>query len=746
MSTKERDSKASNARRFVERMESKRLARECPYILDMRGKTPGKCRPVRYGERTFHVDDVSYSILMRGLEKTHGVFTFGLYEAIINAGHTFRARHRAQDDGQGQLAPTDEPGVLEFGYYHRRKEPRIDIVADVGFECHGIDFEGVTRDLSPSGLSVSLKTTYGFVRGEELTVDLRALDPEGSLNELPRIRYRVLNTTAQQGRVDLVLGLADPERRDFTRGVLTAFIEANASRYKIDVGDELSTTAAYFYERIHSDNTRRLPLFFSARDGDWRLTKLALNRHNKALLEFFSCPGGHDLSPFSLLPRLQHLMGGSDMLMLLVRGEQGLWSCTNMEVEHSAWLAVLRRFQQEPGAKILHLDARLLSPEAIADALRRQQEILEGETASSQAATEWGRLGLLVQVTDLSNSWRELRIGAVELGEGACWRGLERRRFRDGELIERLAADTSPPPELHEVFTGSRREERYRAKTRLEIQIGQQRFAGVTRDISIFGLQAECEGAPPLQRRDPVSVALTTLQQRRPGLDLGAIPYRVARVEQGEKAHLMLERVVEQSRDPYWGFFKELISANKGSIEVDDTPQRSTFLARTLGSIAAPQLAALPFFVRIGSDGTPKIEYCAVAAKPNGIAEFFRDGEGRYDFGALTTPQFLAALEGLQFRRSEGVEFNCRFSKTPEGILATPEVLRAVGPDRPNVLHTQVMVQKIQPFSETQVEQAALKLFEQSRYKALRFRQTLDRIIAVGEIVNLRPLLDAVKS
>ena len=66
-------------------------------MLDMRGRAPGRIREFSYRERTFFVDDISYTLLTRGLEKTKGVFTYGLYEAIVNGPHTHRAR-----DGQAR--------------------------------------------------------------------------------------------------------------------------------------------------------------------------------------------------------------------------------------------------------------------------------------------------------------------------------------------------------------------------------------------------------------------------------------------------------------------------------------------------------------------------------------------------------------------------------------------------------------------------------------------------------------------
>jgi len=59
--------------------------------LDMRGKVPYECKSHVYRNRVFWMDDISFSIFLRGLDKNNLVYTNEVYEEIINGKAAFFA-------------------------------------------------------------------------------------------------------------------------------------------------------------------------------------------------------------------------------------------------------------------------------------------------------------------------------------------------------------------------------------------------------------------------------------------------------------------------------------------------------------------------------------------------------------------------------------------------------------------------------------------------------------------------------
>ncbi len=735
-------------------MEAKRLSRECPYVLDMRGRAPGKIREVQYRERTFFVDDISHTLLKRGLEKTGGLFTVGLYEAIVNGPHTHRARQTREPDAAGAAtsAPTG-PGVMEFGYFHRRQEPRLNFAAEVRVIHNDFDFSAVTRNLSPSGLRVNLAAPYQFDRESRIGVELGALGVVG----LGVVAYRVIKQiTTGAATVDLMLRLAE-ERPEPVLAAIAAFIDERRGKYRLDADDALQTTSAFFHERLYADNDSQLPLFFGAsREEPLRLDAVLASRHNNGLLEHFRCDGRFDFTPLTLPHRLEHLAAGGEMkLVVLRRADAGPCSWTDTETESEAeWRAVLEQARaSDRQARVFYLRGVPIPREAIEKALARQRQLVDdGGTAVAGGEAILDRLRLLVRAADVTTEALTAE-GTATAGTPPAWCGPQRQELHSGAVVARLDHWRTPSPLIpHVIYRGKRKEERYLARTRVSVSLNGGQWEGVTVDLSRGGMRVECEGVLPVDRDADVSLSLVSLQQKRPDLDLSCIPYRVANLDKGEQATtLMLARQMESIRDPLKGFFDELFETNRAKLKMDRADVESTALARLLGSVGTTELTTLPFFVRLDRDGSVRVEHCVVNRPPNALAAIFQTESGGYDFSAFASDDFVRHLNRcLRSRRGKEQERPCEFGylfqRTAEGTRGAPlDWTRAAQLARTPTAHTarftKVAIKPVEPFSELEVEQAVLSIFEQSHFKALRFREMLDAVVGVGEVIDLTGLM-----
>ncbi len=741
---------------FLRRMEAKRLAKECPYVLDMRGRAPGRIREFTYRERIFYLDDISYTLLTRGLEKTGGVFSYALYEAIVNGPHTHRARDGQAREAQREAGPVPVnvaagPTLMEFGYFHRRQEPRLNFSGEIQLLGDGFDFLATTRNVSPSGLRVYLEAPYRFEAGTRVTVDLAALGMEG----VATVEYEVLKAVATGNAIELMLRLAteDPERR--IHAAVERFIERQRGRYRLDVGDALHTTSAFFYERLYTDNHAQLLLYFGAGgEGRLDLDAVVTSRHNAALVEYFDFEHRSDFSAFCLPWRLQRLREGGE-LTLLVAHDPALGVCSWADADFTDvedWVAALE-CAERGDARVFSVRGTPIPAKAVEKSLSRQAELVDSggiEIADGESLLK--RLQLLVQAADVTAEVLALAHSpAVEAPPRWCG---GQRLGADGALLETLAGWRPPAPRMpHVVARGMRRERRYVARTPVTLQTGGGRLAGHTVDISRRGLRISCGAQPALVPGDAAQLRLDALQEKRRDLDLSRIPYRVIKLSR-EEAHclLMLERVVAEE-DPLSGFFDDLISRNRTRMKVERSDVESAALARLYDGVATTELATLPFFVRLDQEERACVEFCVTNRRPNPLAAFFRTDEGHFDFSALEAAPFVRQLTAcLRARKPVEREGECAFGFLfRRGLLSNSGAVECEPLDwgaavrmarqeqwaAGDLCFVKVVLNPVEPFSEIEVDQAALAIFEQSQFKAMRFKETLDSIAGVGELIDL---------
>jgi len=87
---------SSETGQFLKRMETVRLSKPCFEVIDMRGKVPGECQQFRINDRVHWMDDVSHEIYQRQMEQYDNGFTVGVYEAVVNGRHTYKAMREAE--------------------------------------------------------------------------------------------------------------------------------------------------------------------------------------------------------------------------------------------------------------------------------------------------------------------------------------------------------------------------------------------------------------------------------------------------------------------------------------------------------------------------------------------------------------------------------------------------------------------------------------------------------------------------
>ena len=769
---------------FIRKMEARRLSKESPNVLDMRGKAPGRCRPFDYKGRTFHVDDISLNILKRGLEKTGGVFTVGLYEAIINGPHTNRARdsrerqnrtQAAQSAGQpaGESSYTEElddhRGVIEFGYFRRRKEPRLNFAVEVSVTDDRFDFGAVTKNLSPSGLCILVRAAYRFEVGKVLKVDFSGLGVQSGALDLTAIRYQLVKVIFEGDRQELMLRRMPYEGDEPLGAFIEDFIERGRGKYKLDIADELQSKSALLYERMFTEHSTEVPLFISREaDGGYFLNTVFASRHSHPLIGFFKQGDRYDFLPLGLPHRLQRLHQDKCMRLVMFKSyEKGIRSCAEFEMpDKLAWQYAVNKILDKYDGIVISINARVLTEDDrdknvayLEELLKRTDEQVPDLSRHIQDQV------MVANVVDITAQYRELCSGergsdlpAAVQGQLGYYGGMERYALADDRVLERLTVARPAEPKVSTVgYIWKRSEERYVARTALELIHNDVTYQGFSVNLSVGGMKLEVDQDLSIKEGDTAYVHLVSLQKKRRYLDLTKIEYEVVGlVKENGLNTVMLKRIIDSRNDLLQEFFVGLIRSNREKLTVDSVDVQSVSSSQIHGSISAASLVGIPFFMTMSDQGTPVIRDFAVNTPANELASLFWTDEAGYDFSAFSQTKLVYHLfDGLKRFRSEGraeaCELTCillRGFGESKAIQCTP-----VSPSLSTYLDNpqfrrkcrhsavcrfvKVVIRPITGFSEMEVDKSLLSVFEQSHFKVLQFKELLDRVVGVGEVIDI---------
>ncbi len=155
-------------KRFLIKMEVKRLAKPCMRTIDLRGHVDGKCKKYVHEGRSHYMDDLAVDKFEEQI-RVFGRYTYGVYEAVQNTENNFRlmrekelAQERAHKENptakkrSAVLEQFKVPTVNLLDYRQRNTERMNFAVAVEVFNNTGQAMRGLSVDISLEGLQIKL--------------------------------------------------------------------------------------------------------------------------------------------------------------------------------------------------------------------------------------------------------------------------------------------------------------------------------------------------------------------------------------------------------------------------------------------------------------------------------------------------------------------------------------------------------------------------------------------------------------
>jgi len=705
----------SETGQFLQRMEEQRLAKPCFLNIDMRGKVPGDCRRHAHNNRTFHLDDASYRLFQEGLAKYEGVYTVGVYEAIINGEHTNKAIREREERAQRALqqqqhvlttstprtsaAPAEQgahdtgqaeeltytlynPDTVCFGYYQRRREPRLRYVTGVEVTIDDMPHSAKTRDISAKGLRIYIKGSGSASVGQTVSITFTDfLEHEQSADIFSTVQYIIVGYKQKPTEFYLRLELKPGQNTAPLQSYLGEFVEKNQQKYKFDVEDLYAEIAARLYEKIYIETTPYIPFFIGRnKDGELYIQIIALTDGNQPLASFFQNDvDSYDFRPLCMPYRLEHLVDNSEMLLAMYRHKEGsdyqLCSHADIDVTDDGDLAELIQFalthQEYCVAKVIvhKIHEDYVNKEAIESITARLAEKSQTEAdLLRNQINELVAVGMLYDITEtVSSPVHKLTAvaDAPSQSDTVAYRTAKlQQRINDGEvLVPRPEQQCIRPVTVRFGYVERRREDRYLVETRIAAATERGRLGGTTIDISTRGLRVNLESRADVHVGEELTIHLVSLQKKRPDVNLKKILYRVAGKPPAPSTVLMLERLPNRNDSTLDAFFLEVITKNRHKLTVDTEDIRTATTSLIYGGLLAQNVTSVPFFVAKGDSGAPVIQCVAITEQPCDLARFLMLRGGDYYFTMITSPHILQPV--YQAMNESRREVDAGGSRTP---------------------------------------------------------------------------------
>ena len=604
-------------KRFLIKMEVKRLAKPCMRSIDLRGQVTGKCKLYTHQGRNHYMDDVAIEKFEEQL-RIYGGYTFGVYEAVQNTENNLRIIREKEEarekDIQAEQGANKSSAILEqfkvptvnlLDYRQRNTERMNFAVAVELFNEQNQSIRGLSVDVSLEGLQVKLSKEALFKQNELLYVYFRGLENEFAMDKKHGIAYRLVKTTRKNDVVYLSLqrdpALPHPSFDHF----LESFIRGNKRRYKVNLNNTIEAIISKTCEQYFSPRSPTLPVYLN----DKLIPRFAMiNEVNRETINYWQDEEDKCRLGFLLTPQRINLL----LKKPTANREIFVYSFTHLQNDKvyfysAAYEELLKKDtirhvffgfgSKKASWRVFKLTITEMLPEqaytplSIPDSVSSKSK-RQNTRPSPRLMSKIKDLKFLVHITDVTSivgqqSYNALKFNRNSLSHLRTFGHARNLPLTDIEFFRFK-------------YEEQRLESRYRLRSHIELRLPQDDIVhtGVSEDISVHGLglrielNKEYEG----ELEGQVEVAFPRLQQITKSFDVMHLQYTVI-YHNVDKNILHLKAMPGEAGKTARGFFDELIKKNKHTLECDSHEEQIPGMGLALRCINARNATSLSFLM-----------------------------------------------------------------------------------------------------------------------------------------------------
>lgn len=603
-------------KRFLIKMELKRLARPCIRLIDLRGQVDGECRLFEYDEKSHYLDDVAIEVFERQV-RLFGEYTIGVYEAVMNTENNFRVMFKKQSekiDQEAQEAVDDNRDplddyrvpVVELNDFASRSEERMNYaVAIEVFVANNKSLQASTIDMSVNGLRIKAAKDYAFKMGEKLTIHFRGLEGEFTIDKKAGVGYTVVHIEKGDKEQKLALQRSDDEPVSAFDEFLEKFIHGNKRRYKVNMDNTLYAIQNKTYEQYFTPTFPSVPVFIEEVDGVLQPRYIMSNDCNKETIYYWSDEQyelriGY-LFSHSRLSYLASLAKGQRETFIYafnhVKDEKVYFYSASMEElrEDPSLLQLFLGFGSRKASwrvyKVQLTDVLpdqahvpLSIPDSVSDTVRRQNQ-----PPAPRLMARLKHMRYICLLTDVTDS--------VTLAP------YQAMRIRRDELanLRVFGHPRNKPPAAVSMYRFKyldlRRETRYQLRSKIIVKCDDMELTGVSEDISVNGLRVELDTYFHLPVNTKVELSFPQLQKVTKKYDLSSLAYRVKNLSK-DNTVMHLAAVHSEENQTTQRFFDELIRNNRSRLKAFKDEEEIPGIGTALRNLYANNQLNLALFIK----------------------------------------------------------------------------------------------------------------------------------------------------
>ena len=607
-------------KRFLIKMEVKRLAKPCMRTIDLRGHVDGKCKKYVHEGRSHYMDDLAVDKFEEQI-RVFGRYTYGVYEAVQNTENNFRlmrekelAQERAHKENptakkrSAVLEQFKVPTVNLLDYRQRNTERMNFAVAVEVFNNAGQAMRGLSVDISLEGLQIKLAKDAFFKTGETLFIFFRGLENEFAMDKKNGIAYKLVKIITKNDVNYLALQRDKDCPSPAFDKFLESFIHGNKRRYKVNMSNTIEAITSKTCEQYFSPRSPTLPVYIDVINKTLVPRFAMVNEVNRETVQYWQDEEENCRLNFLLTQeRLMRLLNKSDEVREIfvfsfthLHSDKVYFYSASFEelLQKDILLKIFLGFGSKKASwRVFKITLTDMVPEqahiplSIPDSVGSKVKKLN-TPPSARLMSKLKNLRYLAHVTDVTSvtgqeTYNEFTFNRENLSHLRVF-GHPRNRA---------------PSNIHLVrfkYEEQRIESRYQLRTQIEARFNNEDVVhkGVSEDISVHGLglrvELNKEYKGSLEGR--VEVAFPRLQEIANTFDVMHLQYEII-YHNVEKNILHLKTMPGEEGKSARAFFEELIKKNKANLKVDNDEEEVPGIGQALRCINARNATSLSFLM-----------------------------------------------------------------------------------------------------------------------------------------------------
>lgn len=594
---------------FLIKMEMSRLSQPVARFIDLRGQVTGQVKPYEYEGKQHFMDDTAIEVFEQAI-KRHGGYTLAVYEAVMNTENNHRVMQKkaaeqalTEDDNDSQLSAK----VIKFASYESRREERMNYSIKITVEFDkDSKVAATTSDISLSGAKIKLAPRYKLKKGQLIGLRLVGLEQDFELGLKNGIQYEVVAIEKVSREYNHVrLKRTFIENNEKFDEFLESFIHGNKRRYKVNLDNTLDAVVSKGYEQYYIPRVTSLYTFLSLQ-GDKLYPSLALTTENNIFIQRYFCDERKLSCLYSIInqQRIGHLLSSPEAVKEeylytfthVVAGKVYYYSATRSELESQPQLKnlFLGFGSQKDSWQCFKLQLMPSHPEdsyiplSLPSSAGKDIEKLN-KPPSPRVQGLIKDVKYLLILTAVGTPYEQLSYKQLTFDKNAV-----------NQLKQFGHSKHKTPPHLEPValeYVNLRAHKRYLYKTAIAINHHEQIITGHTRDLSVMGLQIECDKPVEFKKGDIINISLPDLQKITKKHDLSSLAYEVMAISKSlTTVNLKVHRITDL---PHMAikFFTILIENNKDKLRVCEESPKIPGLSTALRNMVTKSVCQFPFYL-----------------------------------------------------------------------------------------------------------------------------------------------------